>query len=145
MVSMIIQDYSVFSEKPIRGIIHVGAHHGQEKEFYQKIGVNNIIWFEANDDNKEILQKNVGSDTIFFYALGQENKMVNFNIANNGVSSSILNLGLHKKYHPEVNFINNRMVEMKTLLNVVNENEIDITKYNFLNLDWCNHIYSRQS
>lgn len=44
---MFIKIYDIsnkFSEIPIKGIIHIGAHEAEELDDYNKIGVNNIIW-----------------------------------------------------------------------------------------------------
>jgi hypothetical protein len=30
----------------IKGLIHIGAHYGQEYEIYQKLGITNLIFFE---------------------------------------------------------------------------------------------------
>jgi hypothetical protein len=38
----------------IEGIIHVGAHMGQEYEMYNKLGITEIVWFEPV---KETYQK----------------------------------------------------------------------------------------
>ena len=55
------------------------------------------------------------------------------NISNNGQSSSILELGLHKIKHPEVHYINSFKSRSKRLENVISNYKS--ISFNFLNLD----------
>lgn len=32
-----------------KGIIHVGAHMGEESEVYSELGIENVVWVEANE------------------------------------------------------------------------------------------------
>ena len=35
---------------PLRGVIHVGAHRGEEVHQYEELGAKKIIWVEPNPD-----------------------------------------------------------------------------------------------
>ena len=37
-------------EVPLRGVIHVGAHRGEEVHQYEELGAKKIIWVEPNPD-----------------------------------------------------------------------------------------------
>jgi len=37
-----------YIKRPITGLIHVGAGKLQEKDFYQRIGIKDVVWFEAH-------------------------------------------------------------------------------------------------
>jgi len=44
--------FSYFADNKIklRGVIHVGAHRGEEVFDYEKLGVEQVIWVEPNPD-----------------------------------------------------------------------------------------------
>lgn len=132
---MLIQDLNEFIIKPIKGVFHIGAHIGEEKSWYNAQNVNNVVWFEANPNYEDIIKNNVGNDLVIISAIGNETKKINFNVANNGQSSSILELGVHKNHHPDVNYIDNISIEMDTVYNLVNKFKIDINNFNFINID----------
>ena len=133
LLSDIINQYNI----KIKGILHIGAHECEELEIYKKLGVNenNIIWIEAIKE-KCIKNKNNGIKNVFNYLItNSDNKITSFNIANNYQSSSILNLHLHKKYHPSVKMIKSINIESITINKFFKENNINNTNYNFWNLD----------
>lgn len=41
----------------IKGVIHIGSHHGQENAIYNSIDIKNRIFFEPLDSNFSILEK----------------------------------------------------------------------------------------
>ncbi len=65
----------------------------------------------------------------------EDNVDVEFKITNNGQSSSILDLDKHKKYYPHIVIVDKIKGKTKTLKTLINEHNIDITKYNFINID----------
>ena len=44
--------------KQAKGVLHIGAHIGQEAEFYFKCGVP-VLWFEGNPNVYQILKINI--------------------------------------------------------------------------------------
>lgn len=92
----------------ITGVIHVGAHEGQEIEFYQNMNCDKVDWHEANYDvYKRLCEniKNLESHRAFNHAVSDEDGEIEFNISNNdGSSSSILPLKLHKRYYPHIKY-----------------------------------------
>jgi FkbM family methyltransferase len=121
--------------KPLKGAVHIGAHHGQEKGWYQENGIDPIVWIDANPEYEEGLRGRCPDDIVIISGVGSEHKFEKFRIANNGESSSFLNLGTHEKEHPHVNFIDEIEVEIKPMSQIISENNIDVEKYNFLNVD----------
>jgi FkbM family methyltransferase len=119
----------------IKGIIHIGAFYGQEKTTYNNLNVNNVIWIEANPNYKEIIKNNVGEDLIIISGVGNKNEILDFNIANNGQSSSFLEFGTHLDEHPGINFTDKIKVPVKRMSDIVNEYSINIDDFNFLNID----------
>jgi FkbM family methyltransferase len=131
---MIIKELSEYLTKDIRGVFHIGAHHAEEKNWYQQNNIKNVVWFEANPQYESIIKSKVGGDPVIISALGNENKMVNFNLANNGQSSSVLNFGTHSKHHPEVRYVNQFQVKMSRMVDLVKQYNLSIDDYNFINI-----------
>lgn len=120
-----------------KGIIHIGAHKMEERSSYLDCGIEDIIWIEANPlltkNNEQIISK---SEKIFQYAISdQDNKIYDFKITNNGESSSILDLDLHKYHHPGIHVIDSISVNSKRIDTLVKENCINIKDYDFVNID----------
>jgi FkbM family methyltransferase len=123
-------------EKPT-GIIHVGAHLLEEQQDYIKYNLKNTIWIEANPEIANIAKQKLKNNEMLFTCLisDEDNKEFKFNITNNGQSSSILDLDLHKKHHPEVFVEKTINLKSKRLDTLFEEYNINISEYNFLNLD----------
>ena len=43
----------------IKGILHIGAHYGQEYSIYKKHNIREVIFFEPLEKNFKILQENL--------------------------------------------------------------------------------------
>ena len=124
-----------FQVKP-KGIVHVGSNIGEEAEAYHRAGIKNVIWFEANPAIFEKLQqtlKKYPTHQSFNYCIGdEEGKEVTFHIANNnGQSSSMLDLGTHKRQHPDVHYVEDIQVTTRRL----DQTGIDFTGYDYLSAD----------
>ncbi|MCK9446148.1 FkbM family methyltransferase [bacterium] len=124
----------------IDGVIHIGAHHGQEYDVYEKYHIENLIFFEALPHTFSILKNNIGNKNIngkkpllVNKALGNDNKIIDMYVetANNGQSSSILKPNLHLTQYPWIQFNDICKVDMIRL------NDYDFNKfdYNFINID----------
>jgi FkbM family methyltransferase len=118
----------------VTGIIHVGAHHGEEILDYISNDVTNMVLFEPLDLNFEILKSNmsrVNANIIGHQlALGNDNKKVIMHLSDNELqSSSILRPKKHLIQHPNVHFTGVEEVEMKKL------DDFGYTEYNFINMD----------
>ena len=118
----------------IKGVLHIGAHFGQEVEIYEKYYIKNIIFFEPVPVTFERLKNNIGERAILVNkALGNDNKIVNMYIeeSNAGQSSSVLRPIEHLNLFPWVIFNKKIDVEMIRLDDfLLNKNE-----YNFINID----------
>ena len=120
----------------ISGIIHIGAHYGEEISEYIRNGIQDIILFEPLSSNFKILEQNVSelNANISGYqvALGNAEKMVSMYVSDNQQqSSSILKPNLHLKNHPTVGFPGVEEVEMVKLDKYMDET----SNYNFINMD----------
>lgn len=120
----------------IKGIIHVGAHYGQEYEIYKRCGVNNshMIFFEPLTKNFKVLKNHLGDEvTLVKKALGNQNTNVKMHVkrANDGMSSSVLKPKKHLELYPQIVFDSEEIVEMVRLDYFLGAKE----KYNFRVID----------
>lgn len=118
----------------ISGVIHIGAHYGEEVSNYVNLGIKDIVLFEPLEKNFEVLKNNVSelnaNITGYCVALGNKNQNVNMFLSSNNLeSSSVLKPKIHLDLHPEVVFSGEEMVEMKRL------DDFSFNNYNFINLD----------
>jgi len=122
--------------KPIKGILHIGAHACEEKDAYNHHGIqdSNIVWIDGN----QTLVNNIharGIPNAYYALIDDEEKDVDFKITNNGESSSILDLGIHATLYPNVvvtEIRNQKTIRLDTFFET---NNIDPSKYDFWNLD----------
>ena len=119
----------------INGVIHVGAHFGNENQVYEKLNIKNKIFFESSYKTFIVLTQNLSHTEALLInkAVGNENKSIMLNIEthNEGQSNSILQPKLHLQQYPNIKFHNQEMVDMIRLDDFLQEKQ----KYNFLNID----------
>ena len=116
-----------------RGILHVGAHECEELADYERyIPRNKILWVDGLEDKVNLCKQRYPNLLIEHAVVSDIVETVKFNRSNNGQSSSILELGLHKHFHPHVWYVESKEVQTKMLKDIVCNYDID---YNFLNLD----------
>lgn len=124
----------------IKGILHIGAHFGQEFEIYKKYNITNLIFFEPLPHTFETLKTNIGNKDILGIkpilvnkALGNETRKVDMfcESDNKGQSSSILKPELHEKQYPWIKFNYKLQVDMIKL----NDYKFNHMEYNFINID----------
>lgn len=121
-----------------KGIIHVGAHYGQEIAQYQKLQFKNIVAFEASKKNFDVLTSKVSSEAAVLVnkALGPKPGFCDLNVEtkNEGMSNSILAPKLHLEQYPHITFNEVERVEMTTLDSWKSENAPDVD-YNVICMD----------
>ena len=129
------------SKIKLTGVLHIGAHECEEKEFYNKdlhINNKNIIWIEANPTKVEEA-KTRGIDNIYQAVItNEDDKEIMFNVANNFQSSSVLELGTHATEHPDIKYVKELSFIAKTITikSFFQRNKIrNPEKYNFWNFD----------
>lgn len=133
---LITLDYLVEKYKiNFKGILHVGMHEAEEIYAYEKyIGRDKILWVEAMSDKVEYCISKFPNILAENAIISDVEEDVKFNISNNGQSSSILELGLHKIKHPEVHYISSFKSRSKRLDNIIGKYN-DKINFNFVNLD----------
>jgi FkbM family methyltransferase len=122
-----------------KGVIHVGAHIGQERDWYKDQGFTRVLWFEPNTKLFERLQQNIkeySNQEAFNIGIHDSLKEGTLHISNNdGLSSSILELGLHETYRPDITYIDDQIITLIRMDDFIKEKRIDIKEFNFLNID----------
>ena len=118
----------------IKGIIHIGAHYGEEISEYIDNGIQDIILFEPLVENFDILSKKVKTLNAniegYQVALGSKKGDATMYVSDNEKqSSSVLKPKVHLTHHPHVKFPSTEEVEVH-LLDDYNSND-----YNFINMD----------
>jgi FkbM family methyltransferase len=129
-----LKDYMTKHGVKISGVIHVGAHFGQENSTYVELGINKRIFFEPLETNFINLQSYVDKEAILIKkALGNEKKLIEMFVENNNnkMSSSILEPLLHKTQFPNIVFETTETVEMDRL----DDMDLDLTDINMMNID----------
>jgi len=122
----------------IKGIIHVGAHTGEEYSIYRELGIKKIVWIEAIKELAYGLAEKLEIDNnsiVIWATISDKNGYYAFHITNNLASSSLLKLGTHLKHHPHIHNSNSTIVETYKLDSIIEVSSIKINNYNMLNLD----------
>jgi FkbM family methyltransferase len=122
-----------------KGAIHVGAHEGQERDWYKEQGFARVLWFEPNTSLFERLQVNIKdyiNQAAFNVGIHDSLKEGILHISsNNGLSSSLLELGLHGKHRPDITYIKDQVIPLIRMDTFVKQEKIIIEEFNFLNID----------
>ena len=108
-------------EMKVKGIIHIGAHRGEEVDEFKKMFGQEIKLhlFEPQSEHFKILEAMYESNSdikLYNFGCGDKKENVNLNKADNdGLSSSVLNPKLHLNLHPEVKFISKELIKIEKL------------------------------
>lgn len=135
-------DYNIIKQKynmNITGVIHVGAHHGEELTPYlQDRDVKHVVLFEADPDNFKILKDRIDSLSTDKEIIAVEKGLGPFSCemslykesGNSGQSNSVLKPKLHTQQYPGIVF--NDKVKIK--IEPLDRYECS-SVFNFLNID----------
>lgn len=117
------------------GVIHVGMHKAEEFPIYKKAGVKNVLFVEANK-SLAYSYAPIDDDCITVHAAVSDKKEhIEFNITNNGESSSILELGDHAIIYPHIKYIESIKMTTVTLSDIFEITKLKYNCFNILNLD----------
>jgi FkbM family methyltransferase len=118
----------------VKGVIHIGAHYGQENELYKRHNIKNKIFFEPLPHVFTTLKSKVNDAILVNKALGSKKGKVEMYVEfqNNSQSSSVLKPKLHVSQYPWIKFENKITVDMTTLDDYLSRLPIE---FNFINMD----------
>jgi FkbM family methyltransferase len=122
-----------------RGVVHVGANVGQERELYARRGLD-VLWIEPIPDVFAALCKNlVGlprQRAVQQLVTDRDGEEYEFHIANNaGESSSILALKQHRDVWPKVEYTASIKLRSTTLATLLAREAVDPARYDALVMD----------
>ena len=106
----------------IEGVLHIGAHYGQEHSLYQSINAKHVVYYEPHPDSyaklRKLLKKQPNT-TLVNKALGPFEGTVKMHCSkhNAGMSNSILKPQDHATIYPVIVFDHTVDVSMTTLDN----------------------------
>lgn len=127
------------SDINIKGVIHVGAHKGEEVSNYNSKGIHNIILIEANPNDYDFLKNKFGEKCkVFNYAIFNKNENLTFYVhqSNTGTeSSSVLKMNKFDKIVTSLKTTEEHIVEGITLDEFVKKENIDLNQFNVLITD----------
>lgn len=129
-VSELQSDWNV----SVNGVLHVGAHTGEEAVQYENAGWTPVIWVEAQPGLARNLRQKLNPELhrVLEAAIFDKNDIeLSMKISSNSQSSSLLNFGTHKLDYPEITMTNNLTVITKRLDTLIDKKNIP----NFINLD----------
>lgn len=118
----------------VRGVIHAGAHYGQEMVDYEDNEIGNVVMFEPlSSAYAELIKRMPDYVRCYKLALGNTNgiKTLLTEDANEGMSSSFLQPAKHLEAYPDIVFNGAELVNMVRL----DDMDIDFGLYNMLNID----------
>lgn len=127
--AMNLTHYARLFDIMISGIIHIGANDGGEYKDYCKLVSGPITFIEAIPEVAEKCRAKLYSnrkDRCLEAVCGDKNGLeVTFNVASNsGQSSSMLDLGKHSEFHPEIIYTNTFNAKTITLDTLIQNDEL---------------------
>lgn len=124
-------------ELKITGVVHVGAHTGEEAFDYHEAVSGPVWWIEGNPDIIDTLRRNVepyGQNVVCALVYDCDDADVAFHVTNyNSLSSSVFEFGTHRKVSPDVYFVETKTLRGYTLDTIAAVHGIE--GCNFLNMD----------
>ena len=116
------------------GVLHVGAHLGEEASDYERFGWIPIIWVEAQPVLASKLHERLNPtihSVINATVWDQDGVEMKFKLASNSQSSSLLAFGTHAVDYPEVSYTEEFEVTTQRLDTLLKDYAVP----NFINLD----------
>jgi FkbM family methyltransferase len=123
----------------IRGVIHIGANSGQERQMYAAHGLK-VIWIEPIPGIFEKLVSNIApfpEQKAYRYLVTDrdEEEHTLYVADNDGASSSMLKFSEHTKMWPEVRYEADIKMKGARLATIIETREIDLADFDGLVLD----------
>ena len=121
-----------------RGIIHIGAHEGQELNEYRSMHLAPILLIEPNPDVFERLSagsQNFPEAMAVRCAIADFDGMTTLNVTNFDQSSSILHLKRHRELYPKIEETHQVSVPCRRLDTLIDELKLSGSSFNLLHID----------
>ena len=119
----------------INGVIHIGAHYGEENDIYKQLQIKNIVYVEPIKSTYDVLvesTKNNNNTLYFNTALGNFKGKTMMNMSSNrNTSASILKPKNHLYLSPKVKFEG----EVEVNIDLLDNLPFNRGDYNMINID----------
>lgn len=122
----------------ITGVLHVGAHTGEEAEAYNELRIPTVVWIEANPEVIPELERHVGRfghHVVHALVSDVDDLETTFHVTNNRQSSSILQFGTHRVVSPDVHFTHDVTMRAFRVDTLEKAGVFNGAGLNFMNLD----------
>jgi FkbM family methyltransferase len=122
----------------LRGVVHVGAHKGEEVETYRTLGVQKMLLVEANPEiHAELAAKCAGDPTIVTVqaAASDRSGSVTLRVSEFSQASSLLRPALTVELYPFTRTVKQIEVEARRLDRIVSDAGLRRDDFNLLNID----------
>ena len=130
--------YERYDVKP-KGVVHLGAHLGEEAPDYAAVGIERVIWVEANTGLITQLEANLQpyptQKAVHAVVSDRDNAEVTFRSASFSMSSSILPMTGHLKYYPTIVEIGAEQMISTTVDTLMEREGDDPALYDMANVD----------
>jgi|GEM_PF-2303824 len=121
-----------------RGIIHIGAHEGSELQQYIEMGVERVLFVEANPEIYQKLLQTIGDRGGVIAAqcaISDHNGAITLHVTSMDQSSSILPLKRHQEIYPGIVEEKAVKVPCRTLDTLMTELKLNPSDFNVINID----------
>ena len=121
-----------------RGVIHIGAHEGEEMEIYARMGFKRVLFIEANPAVYQRLSRRLQGRpgvVCILCAMSDSNGLELLHVTSNDESSSLLPLKRHAELYPQVKEESRILVTARRLDHLLKEIGHNPADYNVLHLD----------
>lgn len=124
----------------ITGVIHVGAHYGEEVAEYHKHGIKNIMLIEPCSAAYKVLENKFRPHhhikLLNFACAAVEGEAEMYTeTANKGQSNSLLQPVRHLQHYPDIQFTGKEKVRVTRLDTITSWHYDAAEKYNMINMD----------
>lgn len=122
--------------KKIKGVLHIGAHLCEERALYTNtwnLRDDQIVWVEGIPELAE--ENRLNGNQCYCAVLDEVSRSTTFHVTNNGQSSSLLELGTHATYYPDIVVTRSFHTETQTLPEFFKTYSLSPSLYNVWNLD----------
>jgi FkbM family methyltransferase len=122
----------------LRGVVHVGAHEGQQLSQYEAAGAEQIVLIEANPAVYARLVEAAGSRrnvVTVNRAIADKAGTSRLHLASSDVSASLLPMTGYREIYPQISPTGSIDVECATLDGLLGELNLDGPRFNLLDID----------
>jgi 2-O-methyltransferase len=133
-------DQSFYFLPEARGVVHIGANYGQERDLYAKHKLN-VLWVECIPEVFQKLAENIRSyrrqKAVQCLLTDRDNQEYSFYLSSNegAASSSIFDFAKHKEIWPDVHMTSVVKLRSRTLSTMLKKEGIAIEDYDALVMD----------